>query len=94
MYDSATNTLNVYDTGEGFNWQAGYLFKNKVEIAGRYSHLTPQASTKRNDNTQYTLGISKYIKRHFLKLQSDLTLIRETTLPDKLMYRLKLEFSL
>jgi phosphate-selective porin OprO/OprP len=85
---------NAYYTGTGFNWQAGYLFKNNVEVAGRYTLVTPEAITKRNENTQYTLALSKYFTQHYFKLQTDVTLIREQTLEDALMYRLKLEFSL
>ena len=85
---------NTYYTGTGFNWQAGYLFKNNVEVAGRYTLVTPEAITKRNENTQYTLALSKYFSQHYFKLQTDVTLIREQTVEDALMYRLKLEFSL
>jgi hypothetical protein len=94
VYDSAANVAGAYDTGRGFNLQAGYLFRNNVEVAARYTLVIPEPTTQRNDNMQYTLGVSKYIKRHFLKVQSDLSLIREISLPNTLMYRLKLEFSL
>ncbi len=94
VYDAAGNFADAYYTGKGFNLQAGYLFKNNVEVAGRYTLVTPEAITQRNDNTQYTLALSKYFTKHFFKLQTDVTLIRENTLEDALMYRLKLEFSL
>jgi phosphate-selective porin OprO and OprP len=94
LYDSAGNFANAYITGTGFNWQAGYLFKNDVEVAARYSVVTPEADRQRYDNTQYTVAVSKYVKRHFLKLQSDLSLIREMPVANTLTYRLKLEFSL
>jgi hypothetical protein len=94
LYDSAGNMANAYDTGKGFNWQSGYLFRNHVEVAARYSIVTPDARTQRKDNSQYTVAVSKYVKRHFLKLQSDLSLIHEVPVPNSLMYRLKVEFSL
>jgi hypothetical protein len=92
--DAAGNFADAYYTGTGFNWQAGYLFRNKLEVAGRYTRVTPQTVTGRNENTQYTLALSKYFVRHSLKLQTDLTLIKEATREDALMYRLKLEFAL
>jgi hypothetical protein len=92
--DAAGNFADSYYTGTGFNWQAGYLFENNVEVAGRYTLVTPQAVTGRTENTQYTVAFSKYFVRHSLKLQTDLTLIKEATRNDALMYRLKLEFAL
>lgn len=94
LYDEGGNFENAYYTGEGFNWQAGYLFKNNWEVAGRYTVVTPEAITRRNQNTQYTLGLSKYFVSHFLKVQTDVSLIEEDNAADMFMYRFKVEFSL
>lgn len=80
-------------TGQGISWQAGYLFKNNFEIAARYTNVTPETITLRNENTQYTLGISKYFVDHALKIQSDITLEQEDTEDDVLMYRLQVELA-
>jgi hypothetical protein len=65
----------VYD-GHGLNIQGSYLFKSNYEIIGRYSEIEPNASiaalTPRIE--QYTIGGTKYIKGHRLKLQADVTL--------------------
>jgi hypothetical protein len=65
---------HVYD-GSGFNSQGGYLFKNNFEIAARFSEVrpNPEIQTLEPRTRQYTVGGSKYIKGHRLKLQTDLT---------------------
>jgi len=91
VYKSDGSVLNSYYTGEGINWQAGYLFKNNIEVAGRYTLVTPEAITGRAKNTQYTLGLSKYIVGHNLKVQTDVSLMQETNKDDFLLYRLQVE---
>lgn len=65
----------VYD-GHGLNIQGSYLFKKNVEMIGRFSEVRP--TTLVADLTpyikQYTLGTTKYIKGHRVKLQADVTL--------------------
>lgn len=67
---SATGTV-VWD-GSAVNAQIGYLFKNNVELVGRYTFVDYAAVTTKADEKQYTIGISKYIVGHKLKVQSDL----------------------
>ena len=93
VYDSDGTVLDSFETGEGFNWQAGYLFKNNLEIAGRYSRVIPEPITDRNQNTQYTLALSRYFVGHNLKVQTDATLIQEETRDNVLMYRLQVELA-
>lgn len=63
-------------TGEGQNYQGGFLFKNNVEIVGRYSSIIPSQAilSKEKYKEQFTLGLNKYLKGHRVKLQGDLTL--------------------
>ncbi|MEQ8423066.1 MAG: porin, partial [Cyclobacteriaceae bacterium] len=79
VLDGSGNFVDAFYTGEGISWQAGYLFKNNFELASRYTQVSPERVTRRNDNTQYTFGISKYFVGHSLKIQSDVTLIKEDT---------------
>jgi hypothetical protein len=67
---SATGTV-VWD-GSAVNAQIGYLFKNNVELVGRYTSVDYAEVTSKADEKQYTIGISKYIVGHKLKVQSDL----------------------
>lgn len=81
----------AFFTGTGFNIQAGYLFKNDVELAGRFTTVNPEAVTQRKNNNQYTLGLSKYLAGHTVKVQSDISLLREDRDFNELMYRFQVE---
>jgi len=81
----------AFFTGTGFNVQAGYLFRNNVEVAGRYTTIHPEAVTLRDNNHQYTLGVSKYLAGHTVKVQSDISLLKEAADFNELMYRFQVE---
>lgn len=93
VYGTDGTFLDAFQSGEGLNWQAGYLFKNNLELSGRYTRVTPESATGRNQNTQYTLGLSRYFVGHNLKIQTDATWIEEDGLDDVLMYRLQVELA-
>lgn len=83
-----------YYTGNGLNVQCGYLFKNNFEIAGRYTSINPEDVTNRTDFIEYTLGVSKYIVGHSLKVQSDVTYKDNDLRSDALIYRFQVELAL
>ena len=62
-------------TGHGFDAQLSYLFLNNYEIIGRFSHQNPHSDIEllAPKTNQYTLGITKYIWEHALKLQAEVT---------------------
>jgi phosphate-selective porin OprO/OprP len=93
VYGADANFLDAFYTGEGMNWQVGYLFKNDLEVATRYTLVNPEPVTRREQNSQYTLGLSRYFVGHNLKIQTDVTLIQEDARDDVLMYRLQLELA-
>lgn len=66
-----------FRTGSAFNFQLGYLFKCNWEVAGRYTIIRTDDETysSLNDENRYTLGISRYVVGHNLKIQSDITRI-------------------
>ena len=71
--DGSNTGQEVY-VGQGLNVQGGYVFKTNWEIAARYSNVTPKTQFSSNaTENQYTLGGSKYIVGHKLKVQTDLT---------------------
>ncbi len=71
--DGTITDQEVY-TGHGLNFQSGYLFKSNWEIAGRYTTVSPKMDFSSKDiQNQFTLGGSKYIVGHNLKVQTDLT---------------------
>ena len=68
--------------GQGFNLQAGYLFKNGISVDGRYTHLDADDNSFLNNGTfysrpnYYTLGLSKYLDRSYgTKIQGSFTYI-------------------
>ncbi|MGB6153164.1 MAG: porin [Pricia sp.] len=82
----------IVQVGDGLNLQSGYLFKSNWEASARFTDITlDQAITGRNPQKQYTLGLSKYIVGHKLKVQTDLSYLSEDAANDELMYRLQVE---
>lgn len=69
--DGVTETGDVVQVGSAFNLQAGYLFKSNYEVAGRFTALDYSPVTGKDKQEQYTIGVSKYIVGHKLKVQSD-----------------------
>lgn len=84
----------AYYTGNGLNIQCGYLFQNNFELAGRYTSINPEDLTNRSDFIEYTLGVSKYIVGHSLKIQSDFTYKDNDLGSDALIYRFQVEMAL
>ncbi len=78
----------VVQEGNGLNLQSGYLFPKNWEVTGRFSSIDLKNKDKSN---QYTLGVSKYIVGHKLKVQSDLSYLTLAGLGNSLMYRLQFE---
>lgn len=72
--EDALDTRFVY-TGKGFDTQLSYLFLNHYELIGRFSHQKPHEDIEMlaPKTNQYTLGITKYIWEHALKLQAEVT---------------------
>lgn len=92
-YDERGRPIAFY-TGTGINIQSGYLLKNNIEFAARFTNITPDKETFRNASNQYTVGVSKYFVGHSLKIQSDISYTTEETLSDFIMYRFQVEFAL
>ena len=74
--DTNENTDAAVKKGNSMNLQAGYLFKSNWELAGRYTNVKFNGSGY-SDN-YYTLGVSKFLVGHKLKVQSDITYNDET----------------
>ncbi|MFT4762654.1 MAG: phosphate-selective porin OprO/OprP [Paraglaciecola sp.] len=83
-----------YYTGSGLNVQAGYLFKKNWQVVGRFTTVSPNYEISFTGINEYTLGISKYIVEHNLKVQSDVSLIdKDGAANNSLRYRLQFEFA-
>ena len=91
------NTLTgaAVNAGEGLNVQAGYLFPSNIQILGRYTTIDLEDEITQEVENQYTLGLSKYIAKHNLKVQADLSYLdMNLGLEDDLMFRMQLELQL
>lgn len=60
-------------TGRGQNYQLSYIFPSNVELAGRYSRITPNREVRSFENTEqaYVAGVTKYLRAHRLKVQGN-----------------------
>lgn len=86
--DGLTPTGDIVLTGNALNLQAGYLFKNNVEIVGRYTTVEYEMITTAAPRKQYTLGLNKFVVGHKLKVQSDLTYTSIDGNEDNITFRL------
>lgn len=85
-------TGDEVQVGKGLNLQTGYLFKNNWEVSGRYTNIELDKNiTGKDAENQYTLGVSKYIVGHSLKVQSDISLLEIDNSNDKVMFRLQFD---
>ncbi len=87
-----SETGAIVQVGKGLNLQSGYLFKNNWEVSGRYSTVElDKAITGVDPEKQYTLGLSKFIVGHSLKVQTDVSLIDVANRGDEVLYRLQFD---
>jgi len=78
--------------GNGLNLQSGYLLSKTVELSARYTNIALNKSiTGKGSENQYTLGLSKYIAGHKLKVQTDLSYTDIGFKTDQLLYRLQVD---
>ncbi|EKF56646.1 phosphate-selective porin O and P [Galbibacter marinus] len=90
--DQGIPTGDVVRTGNAFNIQGGYLFDSNWELSGRYTHVDLDQEVRSiMEENQYTLGVSKYIVGHNLKLQTDISYATFADQSDMVMARLQLE---
>lgn len=91
IYDDQQAFVAAFYTGSAINAQVGYLFKRNIEFAYRYTAVTPEAETQNPEMTQHTIGCSRYIVGHSLKVQSDFSRIEQEGLDDVYQFRLQME---
>ncbi|WP_055436007.1 porin [Lacinutrix algicola] len=83
-----TPTGDIVLTGNAVNLQAGYMFKSNYEIAARFTTLDFDTVTGTDPQEQYTLGASRYIVGHKLKVQSDLSYTTLNGTEDNITFRI------
>jgi hypothetical protein len=64
--------VSVVTVGSGFNVELSRYFRNKFEIAGRYTFVDPATSIEayRKRADEALLGVTRYINGHRIKLQA------------------------
>jgi hypothetical protein len=85
-------TGDEVQVGNGLNLQTGYLVSKTVEISGRYTNIALDKNiTGKGVENQYTLGVSKYIVGHKLKIQTDLSYLDVEGKNNQVMFRLQVD---
>lgn len=71
---NASNAQRIIYVGDGKMMQMSYIFKNDIEIAGRYALITPYTSIRSKELQKEEIGIgaTKYLRKHRVKLQGNL----------------------
>ena len=91
---NADNSLTgaVVNIGNATNVQMGYVLPSNVAITGRYTHINfDEIVSSKNKITQYTLGLSKYVAKHKLKIQTDATYENTVASNNKIVYRIQFD---
>lgn len=92
MNSDGSLTGDEVNIGDALNLQAGYLFSNNYQIVGRYTQIDLDDEVSNVVENQYTLALSKYIVKHKLKVQTDLSYTDlNSNFNDGLLYRLQFE---
>ena len=87
-----TLTGDLVQVGNALNLQTGYLLSKTLEISGRYTNIDWDSDiTGKGVENQYTLGLSKYIVGHKLKVQTDVSYLDLATKTNQFMYRLQVD---
>ena len=85
-------TGDVVNIGNATNFQMGYVMPSNLSVTGRYTNINfDSIVTSNNKITQYTLGLSKYVAKHKLKVQTDITYEDSVSSNDKIVYRLQFD---
>ena len=87
-----TLTGDSVQVGDALNFQTGYVLPSNWEVSARYTaiNLDEVVNTENKEN-QYTVGVSKYIRGHKLKIQSDLSYLEIANSNNEILYRLQFE---
>ena len=85
-------TGDEVQVGNGLNIQTGYLVSKTVELSGRYTNISlDKEITGKGSENQYTLGLSKYIAGHSLKVQTDVSYTDIGFKTNQLLYRVQVD---
>lgn len=83
-----------FRSGSALNIQAGYLFRGNYEVAGRYTAVDPETGNTDGFTNEYTIGLSKYIINHYIKVQTDFSYRNTENAGSARIFRLQMELTL
>ena len=87
-----TLTGDEVQVGNGLNLVTGYMLSKTLELSGRYTSIDlDKTITGKGAEKQYTLGLSKFIVGHKLKVQTDLSYLDLAGKTNQVMYRLQVD---
>ena len=87
-----TLTGDTVQVGSGLNLQSGYLLSKTVEVSARYTNISLDKNiTGKGAENQYTLGLSKYVSGHSLKVQTDVSYTDIGFKTNQLLWRLQVD---
>ena len=90
-YVNSEGDTKYVQVGNSLNLQAGYLLSKTLEVSGRYTNVDWDKAIGKSTENQYTLGVSKYIAGHKLKVQTDISYLDLASSTNELMYRLQVD---
>ncbi|MBQ0787327.1 MAG: porin [Oceanihabitans sp.] len=91
LFTNEDGAIDAVQIGSAINLQAGYLLKKDWEVSGRYTNIDWDKLTGNANQSQYTVGVSKYIIGHKLKVQTDISHLEVLHGNNELMYRLQFD---
>ncbi|WP_452230856.1 porin [Lacinutrix sp. MEBiC02404] len=91
LFTNEDGDIDAVQIGNAINLQAGYLLKKDWEVSGRYTYIDWDKLTENANQSQYTVGVSKYIVGHKLKVQTDISHLEVTDGNNEFMYRLQFD---
>jgi hypothetical protein len=109
MYRSSDDPITENELGEqrfiysglGQNYQASYIWPSNYELALRYSEIKPttEIAMLTSEVRHYTIGVTRYLNGHRLKIQADATYEERRGAfhisgRDALMFRLQVELGI
>ena len=90
--DDGSLTGDIVQVGSGLNLQTGYLISKTWELSGRFTNISLDENiVGKGAENQYTLGVSKYIVGHKLKIQTDMSYLDLVNNSNQLMFRLQVD---
>ena len=90
---SGAKTGDAVNSGTALNIQTAYVLPKGYAVSLRYTRLDFKSSSY-IDQSEYTLGLSKFVVGHYLKVQADASYGEYTEGQDSFRYRLLLELQL